>query len=106
MTPADHLRRARPSRAPNRAKAGHGRLGDDRRRLARHVAEHGPSPDGYATAAALGFTQERFWRLVQCHWWEITGRGWALTAAGRREALGQAAGEGIPGGNRTGGRRE
>ena len=33
------------------------------------------------------FSAERFWALVNHPWFEITGKGWVLTARGRVEGL-------------------
>jgi hypothetical protein len=59
----------------------------DHRAIARHLAAIGPTP-GDALADALGLSPERFWVLINHPWFEITGKGWGLTARGRDEGLG------------------
>ncbi len=55
----------------------------DRSAIADHLAEHGPTP-GDDLAAALALTPERFWQLINHPWFDVTGKGWDLTDAGRR----------------------
>lgn len=66
----------------------------DRVRIARHLADHGPTP-GDDLAAALRLSPERFWGLVNHPWFDITGGGWRLTDRGRAEAF-PAAGDSLP----------
>ena len=54
--------------------------------IARHLAAHGPTA-GDELAKALKITPEWFWVLVNHPWFEITGKGWDLTAQGRDEGL-------------------
>jgi hypothetical protein len=51
--------------------------------IADHLAAHGPT-QGDALAVAVGLTPERFWALINHPWFDICGRGWDLTDAGRR----------------------
>jgi hypothetical protein len=60
----------------------------DRLAIARHLDENGPTA-GDELAGAVGLSPERFWALVNCPWFEITGRGWDLTDQGRDEAIGE-----------------
>jgi hypothetical protein len=54
--------------------------------IARYLAAQGPTP-GDDLAAAMGLTLERFWVLINHPWFEITGKGWNLSQAGRDEGL-------------------
>lgn len=56
-------------------------------RIARHLSEHGPTP-GDALADALGLSAEQFWAVVNHPWFDVTGKGYVLTEAGKREWLG------------------
>lgn len=53
--------------------------------MARYLAEHGPL-NGTDLAVALKLSSSQFWTVAQCHWFDITGKGWFVTAEGRREA--------------------
>jgi hypothetical protein len=64
-----------------------GTLGPDRERVARFLIDH-PETPGDEAAAALGLTPSRWWVLVQAHWFDFTGKGWYVTAAGKLEAFG------------------
>lgn len=57
--------------------------------IADHLAAHGTTP-GDELAAAVGLTAEQFWSLVNHPWFDITGRGWELTDAGRRRDVSPA----------------
>ena len=52
--------------------------------IARHLTEHGPTP-GDALAAAVGMTVDQFWAVINHPWFEVTGKGYVLTEAGKRE---------------------
>lgn len=70
------------SRRPVLDRHGH------RRRIAAHLAAHGPQWSD-AAAAAVGLTLEEWWPAVSvCDWFALVGRGWVLTDKGRREGLG------------------
>ena len=58
----------------------------DRRRIARYLDAHGPTP-GDDLAAALRLSPERFWLAINFPWFDIAGTGWTLTDRGREEAL-------------------
>jgi hypothetical protein len=64
---------------------------DDRRRIARHLAAHGPTW-GEPLARALGLTLEDFWEAIDCGWFTNVVGGWDLTEQGRREGLGDPPG--------------
>ncbi len=55
--------------------------------IARHLAEHGPTP-GDALAVAVGLTVEQFWEVVNHPWFDLTGKGYVLTDQGRAESAG------------------
>ena len=57
----------------------------DRLAVARLLAARGPTP-GDEAAAALGWTADHWWEVVgrACEWFDLTGKGWRLTDAGRR----------------------
>jgi hypothetical protein len=57
-----------------------------RLRLARLIMSNGPT-SGEELTAALEVTAEQFWASVCCPWFDISGRGWVLTARGEREAI-------------------
>lgn len=59
----------------------------DRRRIARHLAESGPM-HGDRLTAALGFTEEKFWALINHPWFHLVKGGYDLTELGRQEGLG------------------
>jgi hypothetical protein len=59
---------------------------DDHRRIARYLADHGPT-HGDRLARALGLTLEEFWPLINAPWFDIARGGWDLTERGRREGL-------------------
>jgi hypothetical protein len=61
---------------------------DLRQRLARYLADRGPT-HGDRLAAAIGLTEERFWVLINHPWFELVKGGYNLTEAGRREGLGE-----------------
>jgi hypothetical protein len=65
----------------------------DRVAVARLLAGKGPLA-GNDSAAALGWSLERWWAAVWQteRWFQVTGKGYVLTPAGRREALGEGAG--------------
>ena len=52
--------------------------------IARHLAGHGATP-GDALAAAVGLTVDQFWAVINHPWFEVTGKGYTLTEAGKRE---------------------
>lgn len=58
---------------------------DERLRIARYLAEHGPT-HGDRLAAALDMTLEEFWPQVNCPWFEIVVGGYDLTDEGRTQA--------------------
>jgi hypothetical protein len=62
----------------------------DRLAVARLLATHGPVP-GDEAAAALGWSTARWWDVVgrSGEWFDVTGRGWVLTDAGRAAVAGQ-----------------
>ena len=62
----------------------------DRRWLVRHLEAVGPTP-GDVLAADVGLTPERFWGLINCPWFDITGRGWIVSGRGRAEAFARPA---------------
>jgi hypothetical protein len=63
----------------------------DRLAVARLLASHGPVP-GDEAAAALGWSTARWWDVVgrSGEWFDVTGRGWVLTDAGRAAVAGQS----------------
>jgi hypothetical protein len=65
-------------------------MSDDDRAVARLLASLGPVP-GDAAAGLLGWSADRWWGVVsnRSEWFDLTGKGWALTEAGRG-AVGQA----------------
>jgi hypothetical protein len=67
----------------------------ERRRIVRHIGDHGPTP-GNELAAALGMTVEKFWEAIDGNtgWFRITAKGWSLSRKGRAElrAMGGATG--------------
>lgn len=56
-----------------------------RARIARHLAERGPTP-GDELAVAVGLTVEQFWTVINHPWFDLTGKGYVLTEAGRAES--------------------
>ena len=58
----------------------------DRVAIARYLDVCGPTA-GDKLTKALGLMPEQFWALVNHPWFKITGKGWDLTEAGRREGL-------------------
>jgi hypothetical protein len=62
-----------------------------RQRIARYLAEVGPTP-GDRLAAALGLCADAFWGLINYRWFDVVTGGWGLTARGRAEGLGRADG--------------
>ena len=57
----------------------------DRLAVAQLLASRGPIP-GDEAAAALGWTIDRWWAAVgtRVEWFDLTGKGWILTDAGRQ----------------------
>jgi hypothetical protein len=63
----------------------------ERQRIARYLAEVGPTP-GDRLAAALRLQLDQFWPLINYRWFDVVTGGWGLTARGRAEGLGGADG--------------
>jgi len=60
-------------------------LTDARLTVARLLAGREPIP-GAEAAAALGWPLGKWWTVVSgSNWFEVGGRGWVLTGAGRAE---------------------
>jgi hypothetical protein len=57
---------------------------DDQLAVATLLSDCGPIP-GAIAADVLGWTAERWWEAVgkSDAWFDLTGKGWTLTAAGR-----------------------
>lgn len=67
------------------SSAGQPTLDTDRRALAAHLRQHGPT-HGPQLRAALGWDAVRFWNTVGgagSKWFVIDANGWTLTLSGR-----------------------